>query len=632
MPLESYRAEVPQTLDLAERCRLALQGAANTSDPDNDDLFWFELRWNVNPPILKHSGCDIECGFKTLENFFQLRHASGCEDYREREERLLAFLLSCVEDDGLYWMRYSPKRPWHMDGYAASGGYDNRHIDLASPNVTGGLMSVLARRNTLPSERGRFDDRLRSMARGMEAVAVSHEDYAYYPDPRIGHCFCMPREGWPHTDEPADEHETGEGTVVAHFGYPLQGLSMWAEQSGDEQAIEFAGRLARFGMQRKFWGHPGDPDRMAGDEIGHVDSHFHARCIFLRGLLDYGLLAGDRHAIDFVRGSYEHMRAWGIHRIGFIPTWVNGKRLCMETCFAGDLVAMAVKMSAAGVGDYWDDAERVIRNHLAEAQIMGRSVLDRIQAHTPPADDAPAETADEEDDDTLPATSRPTSLGGEPKNKPATDSQVSTDRVLDRCVGTFLSYLMPASAMNWRTMSCCNANGCRGLYYAWEGTTRRDGDDAQINLLLNRAAPWLDVESHLPYEGKSLIRNKTCRRIAIRIPAWVRPADVRLQVEGEDRSTHFAGRYCVADGLQPGNTVEVTFPVADETFRRTAHAKTDDETAYTIRVRGNTVVDISPRDEDPQHYPFYCRDNLREARKAPVKTVERNVMAEVPEW
>jgi len=338
-----YKTVVPHTLDLAERCALALRGVVNTSDPDNDGLFWFGLHWNENPPYLEHSGCDIECGFKTLENYFHLRHASGCEEYWAREEQLLQFLLSCVEEDGLFWARYTPKRPWHMGAYASHiSAYADRPADLAIPSSTGGLMAVLAGRNALPEERGCYDDLLRRMARGLEAVAVKRDDYAYFPDCKIGHPFCMPRGGWPNTHEPADEHDSGEGAVVCYVGYPIQGLTRWAAQAGDEQALDLAGCFARFGMKRKFWGHPGDPDKVAGWEQGHVDSHFHARAIFLRGLLEYGLLARDGHAVDFVRSSYEHMRAWGIQRIGFIPTWVNGTRTSMETCFVGDLVALTV--------------------------------------------------------------------------------------------------------------------------------------------------------------------------------------------------------------------------------------------------------------------------------------------------
>ena len=52
---------------------------------------------------------------------------------------------------------------------------------------------------------------------------------------------------------------------------------------------------------------------------------------------------------------------------------------------------------------------------------------------------------------------------------------------------------------------CCTANGAVGLYYAWHGITRFDQSSgtATVNLLLNRAAPWLDVDSWLPYEGRA---------------------------------------------------------------------------------------------------------------------------------
>ncbi|MDO9464724.1 MAG: glycoside hydrolase family 127 protein [bacterium] len=625
-----YDTVIPDTLALAERCYLALQGVANTSDPEDDNLLWFEIYWNANPPYMKHSGVDIEIAFKTLDNFCQLRYASGCEDYRKKEEGLLTFLLSCVEEDGLFWARYSDKRPWHMSAYASHGNdrYNAKQVDMALPSATGGLMSVLAVRNQLSEENGCYNDILRKMARGMESVAIKQNDYAYFPDCRVGHPFCMPRGGWLHTTEPADEHDSGEGSVVGYFGSVLQGLSKWADQSGDEQALELAGRFARFGMKPKFWGHPGDPHEMAGYEQGHVDSHFHCRCIFLRGLLRYGLVAGDRNAVDFVRSSYEHMRSWGINRIGWIPTWVNRtSRLEMETCFLGDLVALGIKMSVTGIADYWEDVDRIVRNHLVEAQITNMAELKRIQGLV--YNDI---GSNEKDDSGLPATARATQTFLSEEDRNRTDNLICTDNVLKRSIGIFTSYLLPTSATNDRTMQCCTANGARGLFYAWEAITRICGEDGQVNLLLNRAAPWLDVKSHLPYEGKVVVHNKKCRRIFIRIPAWVRLNCVHLQVNGIDRHTSFAGQYCLTNNLKPGDTVELDFPMAEETFNRTAHAKTKFETQYTIQVRGNTVVDISPRDTKPQHYQFYRRNHLKKGGHTPMKKVTHNLVSEIPRW
>ena len=180
------------------------------------------------------------------------------------------------------------------------------------------------------------------------------------------------------------------------------------------------------------------------------------------------------------------------------------------------------------------------------------------------------------------------------------------------------------SERSWRTMQCCTANAARGLYNAWEAITRCVGEEGQVNLLLNRAAPWLDVESHLPYEGRVVIRNKTCSRIAVRIPAWVNRRQLWVLVNGADRPLSMVANYVIVDEVKPGDVIELRFPVAEERVQLTAHARTDDETVHTIDMRGNTVMDISPRDEGPTVFPLYQRDHMK-GNNAPTKSVTYTV-------
>ena len=170
-----------------------------------------------------------------------------------------------------------------------------------------------------------------------------------------------------------------------------------------------------------------------------------------------------------------------------------------------------------------------------------------------------------------------------------------------------------------------------GLYYAWEGITRCDGDEAQVNLLLNRAAPWLDVHRYLPYEGKVVIQNKMARRIAVRIPLWVNCSKLLCTVNGDPRGLCKVGAYQVFDDLRPGDRVELTFPVAEETVSYTASIGTEEETVYTMRMRSNTVTDISPRDDSPTAYSFYLRDHLK-GDEAPLKKVRQIVAPVTPRW
>ncbi|RKY03463.1 MAG: hypothetical protein DRP56_11120, partial [Planctomycetota bacterium] len=56
-----------------------------------------------------------------------------------------------------------------------------------------------------------------------------------------------------------------------------------------------------------------------------------------------------------------------------------------------------------------------------------------------------------------------------------------------------------------------------------------------------------------------------------------------------------------------------------------ADKESEQYTTYAITFRGNTVVDISPRNESPNVYPIYLRDHMKTAKKAPMKKVRRFV-------
>ena len=86
------------------------------------------------------------------------------------------------------------------------------------------------------------------------------------------------------------------------------------------------------------------------------------------------------------------------------------------------------------------------------------------------------------------------------------------------------------------------------------------------------------------------------------------------------------------EGLVPSDTLTVAFPMKERTFVRTAGVRTEEETACTIRMRGNTVMDISPRDESPLAIPMYLRDHLSKSDKAPMKKLTRVVAPKAPRW
>jgi hypothetical protein len=313
-------------------------------------------------------------------------------------------------------------------------------------------------------------------------------------------------------------------------------------------------------------------------------------------MLEYATVAHDVRALEFVQRAYEHTWTYGIPRMGWINCYPAATNLC-EGCALGDLVGIGIRLSDTGIGDYWDAVDGVVRNQLVEQQLIRADFLKRA-----------AEAGSERT----------------PDQRSIHPHQELQENVVERSLGIYGGTATPTAVPNVWSMTCCTGNGTQGLYYAWEGIVREDGETAHVNLLLNRAARLVDVESYLPYSGKVVIRNKKARRIAVRIPHWVKRPQLGADVSGARRPLVWVGNCVVFDGLEPGDALTLGFPVEETTASYTVNARTSAEQTYTCAFRGSTLVGISPRDAAPTSYPLYLRDHLRSSA-APTKTVERFV-------
>ena len=64
-------------------------------------------------------------------------------------------------------------------------------------------------------------------------------------------------------------------------------------------------------------------------------------------------------------------------------------------------------------------------------------------------------------------------------------------------------------------------NAGRVLYHVWDAILEKKKDNSlRVNLLMNRASPWADLASHLPYEGKVVLKMKQDSNVEMRIPSW----------------------------------------------------------------------------------------------------------------
>lgn len=591
---------LPDTLGLAGRAGLALNALGGCIDPKMLTMYGSVHYFDGAPHLSHWASADTLLDPKFLESFTLMRVASGSRQHEDLEARYRAAVLGRV-DNGLYWDRYSTDRPWR-NSYAPAHYGQGKDEDFCTLPGTGRLLrTLIIWRELFASDQ--WDGMIQSLMNGMRRILVCKDDYGYYPEHGgWGEPCAYPRSGWLNTDEAQGETDGGEGSVTCMQSHQLYAAAKWYALTGNETARDLADRLARYVMLPRFWGGTPDPDiekarakkianaalRLSdpayrdGVQNGHWYSHFHARAITLRGLLEYARAVGDLRVMEFVRRSYEFTQTQGIARIGWVNCWPassNG----VEGCALGDLVGLGVRLSDMGLGDFWDDVDAVVRNQLVEQQLTDGDRLRAISRQAPhtaqASDHAPGE--------------------------------VCMADVIERSLGSWAGAGMPNAIVRPWVMHCCTSNASQGLYYAWEASLRETGQTAEVNLLINRAGKLLDIESHLPHEGKVVLRNRSARKAYVRLPYWVARATVRVSVGGKPTTSEFVGNRLALADMPPGKDVEIAFAVPESSHCYRINYGSRAEAQFGCEFRGSTMVRVSPDDQDPCNYPLYRREYMR---------------------
>lgn len=579
----AYEVEVPDTLDLAEHARLAINALTGHLEPSRHHAVYQCFHFDKEPRL---SGLTWNLPAKDARVLPMLRAMTGSAQNLDLECGLMRALLGQIGEGGL---AYSPL----SDGGAPCG--------TAYP-VSNGLLALAMLTWHERDGNPEWLDVFRQLTTALARIAIRAEDRAYWP-PESSY---RPDGTWAWTtrgaaaipyqppEEPYLEQQGTEGCVKYEQAAALRALVARYRLDQDPSALETARRVVRFMLKPGMWEDLG-AEGYLGNEHGIFAGHFHGNVTALHALLDMALATGDSWLKQFVREGYDHARRTGIARMGWFPGWLRptahnrdaGMFLWSETCGVADMLVLAVKLSDAGLGDFWDDVDTIVRNHLVAQQITD---WEQMRA-----------------------------LGGGDEQK---------DALLDRLRGGFNQPMEGAiDSTAPHLWGCCTANGAMGLYCAWHGTTRFDepSGTATVNLLLNRAAPWLDLDSWLPYEGRVVIRNKLASSVLVRLPSWVARDQVACFVDDQPVHPARTGAHLLFSDLKPrsgeraASSIRLEFPVSTTTEKHTVCGR-----EYTLTFRGATVVDIAPRDTTPGRYRYYLRDELKRDQ-APMRRIRRFV-------
>src|SRR5690606_9161662 len=173
------------------------------------------------------------CTPKYLEALPMLRIMTGSHDNMDVERALMTSLLQLIDEDGLFYVPTVEKEttPWRI-----RPGYPVAEEPSAGPYGNARLMMALMNYYTLNPD-PRLWDLIGRMARGLRKTAIIRDDYAFYPEGRVGIEYSYLKDtGYVHDEEPLAPDEGAEGSTLAYHGGQLRALSRWYEMSGDEEA------------------------------------------------------------------------------------------------------------------------------------------------------------------------------------------------------------------------------------------------------------------------------------------------------------------------------------------------------------------------------------------------------------
>ena len=618
---ETVSRQVPDTLDLAERGALAaggyigvLEGGLGNDGPRSLSDYgpYGHIYLGSKTPYLL-AGPDVGNGRtnwgKIGEGLLMARNMSGYGGHLDVQMKSLVNMLYYTKGEGARPYLAAAGANAENNAYASVFTSYGNAMEHFAVTPLSRVMMTLTSLYTLNANGTQMDSSARAnLSTLIDEIAYAHyhnADYVSEYDRHTGERTFLYGANLMREPEPGFNMAGNLGYVdTVHIdGNGLRATSRWAALGAGSSAplgARITGLFKNFLMlpeprtKYKLWQPEREPIAASSYDNASFSGHVHSYMGALLGLLEYGISANDTAALEFVRAGYEYWKTFGLSSIGLFG----------ETCALGEMTYLAVMLSRLGVGDYWDDAERYVRNQLAEVQVTPEK-LGQLKGKLGLMDTVPPFASE--------ANMQTYGVGME-----VTDVD-DPKHVLNRSLGIFLSdashplYVHPGQQTS---VICCEGNAMQGMYYAWEGiVTERDGL-VSVNLPLNRASPWLDVDSYLPYEGKVELHNKTASAADFRVPDYVDPATLTVTKNGGGTPFTWIGNRILMTGLAAGDVVAIAFDLKNWTETSTLKWMQDrfwlegsdprtyaedpfptPNYVYTIEFRGNTAVRVEcPQD------------------------------------
>lgn len=332
----------------------------------------------------------------------------------------------------------------------------------------------------------------------------------------------------------------GDGTVVpngwnAQPAPIVEPLVTYYLATKDPDGLEFAKSYAQ-GMLDNC-----QPGGIRFNEHGVPSGgpHSHATMHAVWGVAHLGLVTGGQKYIDFARGAF----GWLLDRgtgTGWFPA---GPDNCSETCAISDMISIAALIAQAGHPEYFDYAERYLRNYISNLQFI---ITPAFENHYQRRNQA---------------------AGGENIRKGLKELEKFQGGIIGGSGLNDYENALLGGASGFEMFGCCAPEGMRAIYTAWQNTITRLDTSAlgpagvYVNLCFARDSQWGRVVSFFPDAGRLTVKAGVNDTFFLRLPHWAPRDQVRAFAGAKAIPVTWSGAYVAFKNAKPGDELTITYPL-----------------------------------------------------------------------
>jgi hypothetical protein len=507
-----------QLIDLREHAQLGIEHIQNSVDRQRNCRPYFRFNLINSPVWSQHEAADTP---HTVGRFLHALNVGkdivGVPDDTELLNGLRKQMFdSCEVGDGFAWddMGYDPNPPL---------AYMHHQREA--------LLGLIAIWQILQ------DPRAEVFAKALvTAMDEATREGGTYPG------ACLGPDGW-----------QTERSAITTSGRAVSSLLAYSRIFGDPLGVELATRFGRHVANNCFGEN--------GELIPESGTHIHSITGTVASLVELGAVTGEEDFIECAKRIYDIGLLPYRTQTGWVKESVNAEYGRGEANCTSDLIEAACLLGAAGYTSYFEDAERMLRNHLLASQMDDLSWVVENEGV------ANTETRAYQD---LRRRARGAFCFGEPNG--------------------FHSY-----------NSDLTGAALQGIAAVWEHIITEESDEsAHINLLFSREHDAVRLTSLLPQTGKIAIEAKRPVALSVRIPPWVERNTLAVSINGVATSITMESDALKFGTLGKGTRIEITF---DQPQFLTLECATGYETPYRVRWLGNTVIAMSGAGKHQALYP-----------------------------